>query len=217
MIRKRRFLMLLAIFFIGFIPNVHGAPITFSGQLDSVQVDLGGSVYSGVGIGTNFIGSIDDVTFDGFITDGTAMTSFSDLIYAGGLAVSNNEALDTSEANFLIDLGYTTYQEGDEIDLINIEGDAFLTGSGGRIEIGLSFIFDPTTFIDNTLDNYPFDKNDVQIALFFIAEFDSDENEIYSAIGELDEYGIAPVPEPTTLLLFCTGLLGLAGVSRKKR
>ena len=46
--------------------------IDFRGQLDIISVDEGGAVYSDVAIGPDFFGAIDDVTFNGFISDSTA-------------------------------------------------------------------------------------------------------------------------------------------------
>jgi len=142
-------------------------------------------VYSGVAIGSVFSGVIDDVTFDGSITDGTTLTSFGCCIAAGGLSISNNVSLDASEAALLNSLGNFNFVAGDLIDLIDIEADANTSG-GGRIEIGLSYVLDPLSFSDGSLDNYPPDALDILISLFFIAEFDSQEDDIYSALGALD-------------------------------
>ena len=57
--------------------------ISFSGQLDLIELDAGGAVYSGTPIGTNFNGFIDDMSADGQISDGTTTTGFGCCIAAG--------------------------------------------------------------------------------------------------------------------------------------
>ncbi len=117
--------------------HAQAAVIDFGGQLDVVQEDIGGAVYSGVPIGSSFFGSIDDVTMNGFISDGTTLTSFGCCIAAGGPSVTNDEVLDAETAAFLNSLS-GSFAEGDLIDIVNIEGDV-VTPGGGRLEIGLSF------------------------------------------------------------------------------
>jgi len=188
------------------------AVINFSGQLDVIDLDDGG-VYSGTPLGTTFFGSIDDVTSSGKISDGTTLTSFNCCIAAGGLTVSNNFALDADEAALLNALtGSQRYSAGDILDGVNIEGDiATSTETDGRIEIGLSYLFDADTFNNENPDNYPFDPNDVQVALFFIYEEDSGEG-IYSAVGELNA-----VPLPPSVWLFGVGIVSLIGVAKRKK
>ena len=158
----------------------------YSGPLTIVLEDAGNAIYSGSPVGTFFSGQIDDQAFDGFITDGTTLTSITCCVFAGGIEVTNNMPLDADEAGLLnLLLGQPTYMAGDEVDGINLEGD-MLTASG-RIEVGLSWLFPPDTFDDeNPVTNYPFDRNALVLELYFIAEFDSQENEIYSALGVLD-------------------------------
>ena len=173
------------IFLFGVHSLAQAGIINFSGQLDVVELDTAGAVYSGVAIGSVFSGVIDDVTFDGSITDGTTLTSFSCCIAAGGLSITNNDTLNADEAALLNSLGNTSFVAGDMIDVIDLEGDTTTSG-GGRIEIGLSYVLDPLSLSDESQDNYPPDAGDILIALFFIFEADSQDQDIYSAFGALD-------------------------------
>jgi len=169
-----------------FISNDAFAAVSnFTGNLDVVMVDEGTGIYSGTPLGTDFSGVINAYTANGSISNGTTTTYFSCCIAAGGLSVTNNEVLDEDTVSVLNTLaGSNLFNVGEQVDIINIEGDTTTSGSG-RIEIGLSYIFSADTFIDESLDNYPFDPNDVLISLFFIAEHDSLDNDVYSAVGQL--------------------------------
>ena len=198
MLRLFNKINICALFFALASLDAYAAAINFSGQLDVIQVNNGGGVYSGTALGTNFFGAIDDVTASGNISDGTTLTSFSCCIAAGGLAVSNDLALDAETAALLNTLlGSSMFSEGDLIDGIDIEGDEFTSG-GGRIEVGLSYIFDASTFIDDSPANYPFDPNDVLLALFFIFEEDATGGDVYSGVGKLD---VSPVSNDVVLNL----------------
>lgn len=176
------------IFLLLFSLQANSAIINFSGQLDVILEDSGGAVYSGTPIGTTFTGSIDDVTANGQISDGTTVTTFTCCtLAAGGLDVSNDDQLDAATATLLNTLaGSTLFSAGDFIDTVNIEGDA-TTASGGRIEVGLSYILNPSAFINDDPSNYPFNQNDLLLSLFFILEEDaSGTNDIYDVVGALD-------------------------------
>ena len=58
-------LAIIAIALLGLSVGPHAATVTFSGELDLVLEDSGTSDLSDVPLGTSFVGSIDDVTFDG--------------------------------------------------------------------------------------------------------------------------------------------------------
>lgn len=168
--------------------SAHAAGIDFSGQLDVVLEDNGNARYSGTPLGTDFVGSIDDETFDGFIIDaiGTTNTDFTCCIAAGGLDVSNDSVLDADTAALINSIAGTSFVAGDLMDTVDIEGDA-MTPGGGRIEVGLSFVLDPLAFDNGDIANYPHGPEDVITAVFFIVESDNTDQEIYSAIGELDD------------------------------
>jgi hypothetical protein len=169
------------------ITSVNAGTIQFSGSLDVIELDTGGGVYTGTPIGTNFNGSINEISETGVITDGTTATAFGCCIAAGGLDVSNNITLKAGDAALLNSLsGSSFFSAGDKLDVIDIEGDT-TTAGGGRIEIGLSYIFAKNTFSNNSPNNYPFDPDDVLLSLFFIVEEDSLGDEIYSVVGQLTD------------------------------
>ena len=172
------------ILFIG-ITIVQASGINFNGQLDYIQLDKGGGVYSGVAIGTKFYGRIDDVDATGFIIDGTTLTSFGCCIAAGGLSVTNDMILSTADATFLNQIiGSQQYNDSDVVDVVDIEGDK-TTGSGGRIEIGITYILPANSFDNDDLSNYPVNQDDIELALFFIYEEDNTGQNIYSAGGKI--------------------------------
>ena len=177
--------LICALLFILGSSDTHASDIDFSGKLDSIQMDEGGGVYSGVPIGTDFVGRIDDNGAGGFISDGTTRTSFSCCISASTLSVSNDMAITLEEATFLNEVyGSQRYSAGDIIDSVNIEGDEN-TAAGGRIEIGVSYILPANTFNNSDLGNYPVNQNDIELALFFIFEENSSGQDIYSAGGKI--------------------------------
>ena len=170
------------------------AAINFSGQLDVIDVDAGGAVYSGVTTSTNFSGNIDAVTANGSISDGTTATSFGCCIAAGGFSITNNEVLDADSAAFLNSIiGSSIFSAGDVIDTVDIEGDA-TTAGGGRIEVGLNYILDGKAFANTDSSNYPFIQDDLLLALFFIVEEDNKGDTIFDAVGQLDA---VPTPAVT--------------------
>ena len=207
---KKKLLTSLAtgLFMIGMIGMAQAASVSFNGKLSFVETDTGG-VYSGTPLGTDFWGEIDDENFNGFINNGTTLTNFRCCIAAGGLSIDNDMVLIEDDANFLNSVfGVLKYSAGDIVDKVNIEGDA-LTSSGGRIEIGLSYILDSNSFSNTDLSNYPFDPANVEVALFFIFEEDSTGTDVYSAAGPT-------VPLPASIWLLGSGLIGLVRLKNKK-
>jgi hypothetical protein len=184
--------VVFSVLFLSFT-GVSAETVSFSGQLGSVDVDTGGGVYSGVPLGTDFNGSIDDDSATGTITDGVTMTDFGCCIAAGGLSVDNNVTLKADDASLINSLlGSPVYSAGDVIDFVEVEGDA-ITAGGGRIEVGLSFVFDKNTFKNGKASNYPFNPDDAILGVFFIFEEDSVGTEIYSAVGVLDQFAFPEV------------------------
>jgi hypothetical protein len=188
------------------------ANIGFNGQLGFIEVDSGSGVYSGVLLGTNFFGEIDDVSFNGFISDGSTPTPFGCCIAAGGLEITDNEVLDAGGAIFLNSLlGNAQYSAGDVVDIVNIEGDE-LTVGGGRIEVGLSYVLDPNAFASEDPSNYPFNPSDLDVALFFILEENAGGTDIYSAGGL-----VSAVPLPAAVWLLGSGLITLLSLPKIRR
>jgi PEP-CTERM motif len=184
------------------------------GTLDAVPVDDGTGVFAGTPIGNHFSGFIDDVTANGQLGDGTTMVSFGCCLAAGRLEIFNDEMLDAETAALLNALaGASVYAEGSVVDSVNIEGDTS-TGTGGRIEIGVSYVLDSGTFANTLPGNYPFDPTALRLALFFIFEEDAIGTEIFNASGRLP---MAPIPEPSIVGLWLAGAALLSIVVALRR
>jgi hypothetical protein len=187
--------------------------VNFSGFLDLIDTDAGGAVYSGVPLGTAFTGFIVDSPISGEITGGGITTPFTCCIAADPAPVlTNNWMLTAADAGLLNAVTNSGMFAMDQVyDLVDIEGDA-QTASGGRIEIGLSYLLDQNTYTGSSVPMFPLDPNDIVLALFFIIEEDSSGTEIYNALGV-----VQPVPVPAAFWLFGSGLLALGGMARRRR
>ena len=180
------------------------ATIAFQGTLGVIDVDEPGATYAGSPLGQTFNGEIDDVTFDGFISDGTTTTPFNCCDAAGGIAITNDLVLSAGDVAFLNGLaGSNAFAENETVDLVDIEGDG-ATPSGGRIEVGLSYVLTSSAFSNDDISNYPFNPSDVRLALFFIVEEDNAGLDVYDAVG-----AVTPVPLPAALIFAVSGMLGI--------
>ena len=166
------------------------ADVTFAGQLDLVD-DSGGGIYSGIPVGTDVSVIINPYTANGSITIGTKTTIWDCCIWAGGLEVGNNEVLDSDTYTLINTLaGSSLINPGSPVDTINIAGDTTTTG-GGRLEVGLFYIFAAGTFSNNHFNNYPFDPTKVLISGFYMTEHNAADVEIYSAYGKSPTCGVS--------------------------
>ena len=219
-------LSLLVLALLIFAPGANAVIISFSAPLGFVNANpfTTGGLYRDVPIGTVFTGEFNGEdpndfttdTFDGFITygmDPANRTDFSCCITpdgADGLDVLNDFPLTAQQAAGLnAILSQTRYRAGDVVDLIEISGDNSTSG-GGRIEVGLSYLFDSDTFDDDSTDNYPFNQSDVIMSSFFILEENNDDNRLYTAYGL-----IHVVPLPAAFWLLMSGVLGIVAVTRR--
>lgn len=179
-----------SVFFL--ITVVAGEPATtnsirFHGQLDVVNTDTGGGIYSGIPLGTEFFGEIDLVTAFSTISDGATITPFSAGFEDGSFfGIANDLVLTSDDAIFVNSLANTSFIAGDMIDVIDIGG-AALTTDDGFIEVGLTHVLDSLAFDDESPDNYPPNPDDILVKFFSISEEDNQGEEIYSSIGIVDD------------------------------
>jgi hypothetical protein len=174
-----------AFFNVSVVPVIPAdSDIAFSGPLELVLADDGTGIYSGVPVGTEFSGTINRLTSDGFISDGTTATTIDCCTGATGpgVVVENDAVLGVEEASLLNLIIGSSFVAGDLIDLISVEGDTTTPG-GGRLEVGLSHVLDAQALDSDSRNHYPPDPADVLVTLYFILEENELDEDVYSAIG----------------------------------
>lgn len=207
--------------------------VNFSGQL-GVLTDNGGARYSGAFLGQGFSGTFSygleseattDLLFpgdynfssppySGQISDGTTTTSGS-TSEPVQITVDDNVVLDIDTVNLINTLLGTTLNVGDQVDIADIDT-TFVSMSGTRTTFGLSFIsLDPGAWTGLNFANFPLETGVFDHAIFFISESDASGNLLFDGLGGLDT--IATVPVPAAAWLFGSGLLCLAGISRREK
>jgi len=177
-----------AFFHLTVVPGqpVDTTSLNFRGPLEIVWEDNGGAIYSGVPIGTEFFVEIDRVTANGFISDGTLVTPFGCCTESFPEVINDQILDDADDVAMINSLAGTSLVVGDIIDSIEFGGQG-LTSGGRIIEIVVVYVLDPLAFDDESPDNYPPNPDDVLITLFFISEGDDQGEEIYGAVGVVDE------------------------------
>ena len=131
----------------------------------------------------------------------------------GAAGQARVQVLGADQASLLNQLfGGANYSAGDLIDQVDIEGDS-ATAGGGRIEVGLSFVFAPTTFASSS-DVGAFNPAVASDSLFFIFEEDINGTDLYSGLGPAT---VAAVPWPASVWLMGAGLAVVGGAVRRQR
>ena len=157
-------------------------PITFRSNIGLVDQDDGG-VYNSTTVGSEFFGSINPATGHGIVSDGSTATPFTCCIAAEGFGIEDNETIDADTAAAINTLAGTSLAAGTTVDFIEIAGDA-VTASGGRIEIGLTFVLAASAIDDTDPFNYPPRSSDVLAIIFFVAEQDNLGADLFSIGGQ---------------------------------
>lgn len=206
------------------------ATFGFSGQLDLIATNTGSGRYAAVPLGQTFSGSFSYGTeaqastdpafpgdydffippFGGSISNGTTVTTGStgEIVQ---VSVADDVVLDSATADLINSLLGTVLASGDVVDIADIDT-AEQLGSGGSLVFGVSFIaLDSSIRSGTDFASFPPESGIFDRALFFISEFDAAGSLLYEGYGEL-----TAVPVPPALLLFATGLLGLAGCARRR-
>lgn len=214
--------------------------VQFTGIVDLILVAESSSTYAPLfSLGTSVGGIIDDPGGEGSIgpiaAGSATQTSipFTCCIFAGlnegaadiGLELTNDEALDADTAAVLNALfGSGSFATGQLVDIVDLEGDGAF--GSGRFEAGLSFLFDPGAFGPGSTPRILDDAASALGGLFFVSESDTNEEEIFNAVGALTSFGPvdtiaptptpAPIPTPSSIALMLSALAA-GGALRLKR
>ena len=168
-----------------------GAAITqsvgWTGTLTYIDIDAGGSIYSGSPLGTEFTIDIDLTTTLGSISDGATLTRFSaDSSSGSTIQFTDNLVVAAEDADWINAVAGTSFSSGDVVDVVELTGDA-QTESGGRIDIGVIDVLDATAFSGVGPTTYPPDSRGLLTRFFYIEEWNGMEASIYSAGGTISD------------------------------
>lgn len=211
--------------------HVFAATVNFTGTLGVVYEDNGSATYSGTSVGHSFSGSI---TYGNSETDASSIVInapisadylFTGLPY-GGTLTDGSTIISTAGANSQVGIGNDDGM-GDDAAIIN---DLYGPGATTPTTIAdvwvadssnSTYNFGMTLYSLNTslysglgFQSVPPALNATDFEIFYIEEFDSQGETIYLATGIINS--VSAVPLPGAAWLFCSGLLGLIGMARKK-
>lgn len=217
---KRLFLCVLILLF-GFLSNSYAVPqyFTFEGSPTSIFDDAGFAADAGISLGTNieyvFLVDFDEpalITQNGVVTtlrDGNTLDGDGNIMYATdrfycdfiGGTVMESPLASVDEA---YNSGRMVDSRVDYHDLFQLQGRSLYDM--------VSISFEPITEVIIGSNFWSWNRA--------VSESGSQSqiNGVVTLTGISDSnpYDVAPVPEPSTIVLMGLGLVGLAGFGRKK-
>ena len=226
----------------GFSSLSHAATVTYNGTLSLVDVDTGTGTYTGAIVGDSFSGNLtygndaseateilaspDSVDYNfhgapynGFMSDGATVIGGSERV---DIYIGNNTSLDAEKATLISNLLGTTVSAGTIVDVWvadSYSASAYYDINNNLlngVSFGMAMVsLDTNLYSDTGFKATPPGIADVDLAFFWIDEYDASGNMVFSASGTLE--GVSTVPVPAAIWLFGSGLIGLIGIARRRK